>query len=198
MSHCSGKTKAAITYNDKNGIERTYLVARDLPINIACGVGIRTGQYIITVRGSGFTAPGCSVTGLLNYTATYIADSYSVSPTLNHEYNRSTGLSCTAYDLTFYVGSSVVGTANLAPDYQVQQSVNPNYDSGNRELVITGNSGAELFRTRVSDCEYAITCDDDCPQGSHKCTHNKYPGYCCVPCQEVGNRLKSIASKVRG
>ncbi|MEH2066983.1 MAG: hypothetical protein V7K47_02225 [Nostoc sp.] len=48
------------------------------------------------------------------------------------------------------------------------------------------------------DHQYTVSCDDECPEGYHKCKHNQYPGYCCVPCKEVGNRLKNIASKVRG
>ncbi|MBN3959257.1 hypothetical protein [Nostoc sp. NMS8] len=46
------------------------------------------------------------------------------------------------------------------------------------------------------DYQYTVSCDDDCPEGSHKCTHGRYPGYCCVPCQKVGSKLKNIASKV--
>jgi hypothetical protein len=43
----------------------------------------------------------------------------------------------------------------------------------------------------------APSTDDDCPEGSHKCTHKKYPGYCCVPCKEVADRINSIAKKIK-
>lgn len=48
------------------------------------------------------------------------------------------------------------------------------------------------------DCplKFTVTCDDDCPENSHKCKHNKYPGYCCIPCKQTGDRLKNIANKV--
>lgn len=45
----------------------------------------------------------------------------------------------------------------------------------------------------VGDC---TECLEVCPEGSHKCTHNKYPGYCCIPCKKTGDRLKNIANKV--
>lgn len=49
----------------------------------------------------------------------------------------------------------------------------------------------------VTNCNsYKISCDDECPEGSHRCTHNKYPGYCCIPCKETGDRLKNMANKV--
>ena len=58
-------------------------------------------------------------------------------------------------------------------------------------LVVNGRN------ITVESCnDYKVYCDDDCPEGSHKCTHKKYPGYCCVPCQKTGDRLKNIANKV--
>ena len=59
------------------------------------------------------------------------------------------------------------------------------------------NSEGFIF-TRSGECpiNYEVSCGDDCPEGSHKCTHNKYPGYCCVPCKETGTRLKNMANKV--
>jgi len=64
-------------------------------------------------------------------------------------------------------------------------------------LVITDSSDNVLFNIAVSECSYSISCDDDCPPGFHKCTHKKYPGYCCVPCEEVGQRINNIANKIR-
>ncbi len=62
---------------------------------------------------------------------------------------------------------------------------------------LTANSQGETI-TRIYETEpnFNVTCDEDCPEGSHKCTHNKYPGYCCVPCKKVANRINNIAKKV--
>ncbi|PHJ62797.1 hypothetical protein VF14_24525 [Nostoc linckia z18] len=69
------------------------------------------------------------------------------------------------------------------------------------KVSISGGSNSEIHQSEhdepCSDITVKVGCDG-CPEGSHKCTHNKYPGYCCVPCKEVGNRIKNIASKVRG
>ena len=46
-------------------------------------------------------------------------------------------------------------------------------------------------------CSYSVQCGS-CPEGSHECKHQAYPGYCCVPCKETGEKLKNIASSVRG
>ncbi|HYX18769.1 MAG TPA: hypothetical protein VE944_31255 [Nostoc sp.] len=64
-------------------------------------------------------------------------------------------------------------------------------------LKVNTVSGVNLF-TVNGKCpvNFTVGCGDNCPEGSHKCTHNKYPGYCCVPCKEVGDRLKNMANKV--
>ncbi|MBD2416086.1 hypothetical protein FACHB389_35515 [Nostoc calcicola FACHB-389] len=68
-------------------------------------------------------------------------------------------------------------------------------------VTILGGDNSRIYRSEhdepCTDITVKAGCNG-CPEGSHKCTHNKYPGYCCVPCKEVGSRLKNIASRVRG
>ncbi|BAY78362.1 hypothetical protein NIES25_48360 [Nostoc linckia NIES-25] len=63
-------------------------------------------------------------------------------------------------------------------------------------LSITDANGKAMYGYYRNKPDWYVTCDDDCPEGSYKCTHNKYPGYCCVPCKEVANRINNIAKKV--
>jgi hypothetical protein len=63
-------------------------------------------------------------------------------------------------------------------------------------LTVKDKTGKILYQDSGQSLKYEVVCGDDCPEGSHKCTHDKYPGYCCVPCKEVGEKLKNIASKV--
>ncbi|MEH1971110.1 hypothetical protein [Nostoc sp.] len=70
---------------------------------------------------------------------------------------------------------------------------------GGYKIIISTVSGTKLYEDKKTIDHppiYEVACGDNCPKGSHKCTHNKYPGYCCVPCKQVGDRLKNIASKV--
>ncbi len=67
------------------------------------------------------------------------------------------------------------------------------------KITISTASGNKLYedkKANESPPKYTVACGENCPEGSHKCTHKAYPGYCCVPCKEVGNRLKNIANKV--
>ncbi|MCC5599969.1 hypothetical protein [Nostoc favosum] len=64
-----------------------------------------------------------------------------------------------------------------------------------KTLYIKNNTGNMTIGVPDGN-SFQVSCDEDCPEGSHKCTHNKYPGYCCVPCKEIGDRLKNLANKV--
>ncbi|MBL1199901.1 MAG: hypothetical protein FWK04_12635 [Nostoc sp. GBBB01] len=65
-------------------------------------------------------------------------------------------------------------------------------------IQIVNSEGYTFSKAGECPIKYEVACDEECPEGSHKCIHKKYPGYCCVPCKEVGERIKNIASKVRG
>lgn len=57
-------------------------------------------------------------------------------------------------------------------------------------LLISKDSG---------DCpiNYSVTCGEECPPGTIKCLSTNYPGYCCIPCSEIKNEIKAIASQIR-
>ena len=58
--------------------------------------------------------------------------------------------------------------------------------------------GAVVFQAQ-GDCPLTLSVQcGNCEEGSHECKHQAYPGYCCVPCKETGEKLKNIASSVRG
>lgn len=50
------------------------------------------------------------------------------------------------------------------------------------------------------DCPvtFDIVCGEGCPPGTTKCFSTNYPGYCCLPCNEMASEIKAIASQVRG
>jgi hypothetical protein len=39
---------------------------------------------------------------------------------------------------------------------------------------------------------------DGCPPGTVKCTHNKYPGYCCIDCRGTAEKINNLANKIKG
>ena len=65
-------------------------------------------------------------------------------------------------------------------------------------LIIKDSLGNTLFNVRGSTCNYTISCDNDCPDGYLKCHSDSYPGYCCIPCGDIKNRITSLIAKVKG
>lgn len=61
-------------------------------------------------------------------------------------------------------------------------------------LIIKDASNNTLFNIPVSQCNYKISCDNDCPNGYCKIDCEQYPGYCCISeakIQNLTNELKS-------
>lgn len=70
---------------------------------------------------------------------------------------------------------------------------------GGYKITISSANGTKLYEDKKAGNApptYTVACGENCPEGSHKCTHKKYPGYCCVPCKKTGDRLQNIANKV--
>ncbi len=44
---------------------------------------------------------------------------------------------------------------------------------------------------------YTVNCGEECPPGTFKCLSTNYPGYCCLPCNEIAGEIKAIANQIR-
>lgn len=57
----------------------------------------------------------------------------------------------------------------------------------------------QIIFTDSGDCpvKYAVACGEECPPGTTKCASTNYPGYCCLPCNEIAGEIKAIANQVR-
>lgn len=64
-------------------------------------------------------------------------------------------------------------------------------------LKIYNQQNSLIGKFPVKNCDYKITCDDDCPDGHLKCECSAYPGYCCIPCNEIKLGIQSITAAVR-
>ncbi len=49
----------------------------------------------------------------------------------------------------------------------------------------------------ISPPTYKVICSDECPDGYIKCTTTSYPGYCCIPCDEVKGGIANITAMLR-
>lgn len=65
------------------------------------------------------------------------------------------------------------------------------------QLQVKDINGKLLF-TSSGKCPitYKVICGN-CAEGEQECKTNKYPGYCCIPCQKTATRINNLAAKVR-
>jgi hypothetical protein len=174
MSYCSGKTTATVAVTSE-GKTIKYLV-NNPPIDVEL-----IQKYISVVTGQGLNLDNCG--GLNNYGSTTY-DGYV-------DLVRVTVSNC------FGSKPSVDGV--LSPgfnDVYYSATVSVSRSLGDWELTISNTEGVVHKIRYLNKPIYNVSCDDDCPEGFHKCTHNKFPGYCCVPCKATGDHLKNIANKV--
>lgn len=189
MNYCLGKLKGKILFKDK-GIKKQVIVSQT-PFSVAC-------------QPSG----DCGVSGTkqITYTAANLPgiQTASISSFKNESLFFKAVPQTGAFDGNRYeLWGDCNGTERLIdPQFSVAGgaiTITGNTftaDANSTGLIIFSGDNQILFAIPVSECNYQIACDDDCPEGSHKCTHKKYPGYCCVPCKETGDRLKNMANKV--
>lgn len=58
-------------------------------------------------------------------------------------------------------------------------------------------SDLSIFKDRgICPCKFDVACDDECPDGYLKCSQVAYPGYCCIPCDDICQGLYSVAKNI--
>lgn len=190
--YCENSLQISIIYRDENDIDKKF-TTKNVPVDIICEETQRTGKYIYQLAVSGYTG-NCQPIGDRAYKSTHIADSYTVgtgTPVSGYE-------QCAFYGIDFKIDSSVVSNSNVGSDWVIVQSPNPNYSKGGKQIVIKSQFGEEIFRQKVKDCDFKISCGDDCPDGQMKCKCDSYPGYCCVSCNEIISGINSATATLRG
>lgn len=63
------------------------------------------------------------------------------------------------------------------------------------EIIVTAN-GLTIFNDQGNTpCTFTVQCGD-CPPGTTKCNSPGYPGYCCIPCNSMAQRINNLANKL--
>jgi hypothetical protein len=69
------------------------------------------------------------------------------------------------------------------------------------QIIISDTNGNQLFKDeKTSDTppKYNVACGDGCPPNHIKCKCDSYPGYCCIPCNEIKGGIAAATAAVRG
>lgn len=67
------------------------------------------------------------------------------------------------------------------------------YDS----YPIIGNTPQRKFYEATIDnpSDFKVICGD-CPEGTIRCEQPGYPGYCCLPCKPIAERINNLAARI--
>lgn len=76
-------------------------------------------------------------------------------------------------------------------------SAGANYSEEKTSLIVKYNNQIIFTDTAHGVGSFNVKCDDDCPPGYIKCEHPRYPGYCCLPCKSIAEKVNNLANKIR-
>jgi hypothetical protein len=185
MQYCDIEDKSAtVTWTWDNGKTFKNYISTVVPIDVSTATTTATGTV------------NTGTWSMITYDTVTASSQFSYSGTSEESpiFSQRTITSATTNRL-LYSDSSFSAGAIQARDIKFT----PDPITGHK-ITISSVEGSKLYeeeKPNSSPPTYTVACGENCPEGSHKCTHNKYPGYCCVPCKEVGDRLKNIANKIR-
>jgi hypothetical protein len=203
-TYCSENVKARIEYSF-NGEKQIY--ETEGPVEIT--TGSRGEDMPLLKLGSSATVPSTwGSASVWLYGTVFSAPNYPNCPSTYYEVaigNATAGQILTLIQtprLNVCTNAHVMAVPELGYNEFNRQWKGTDVGIGLKEnsekctISIVNGNGYTFSKAGECPIKYEVSCGDDCPEGSHKCTHNKYPGYCCVPCKEVGDKLKNIALKV--
>jgi hypothetical protein len=197
MQHCNEGDKPTVRYKFGNGGYRQFksdyspidVTVKSVPIpntDNYNGVGYRINFY----SPNNFTTVEAIVTD--HYT--YVIES-ETNPDSRY---GITWINCgdTAFQgagnpypgVNFRPSSLIIDTTVNCPSSQQKNS---------RCSIIVTHEGVTIFQDQ-GDCpiEHEVQCGN-CPDGNIECKKSGYPGYCCIPCEELANKIHNLANKVR-
>lgn len=164
------------------------------------GSGV-SGGIRRTHRGSGFRGP-------ITFVTKRLTNRFSFSPSWEFV------VGCTGGDDVYYnpntgIGEIFIGYSLyyldiifLGLEWYDPQSVHttPNDNCGDPKPVCEINvihNGSTIFTDR-GNCpvKFDVQCSD-CPEGTIRCEKTGYPGYCCLPCQPIAQRINNLAARIK-
>lgn len=63
------------------------------------------------------------------------------------------------------------------------------------ELIVTGFDGTQFKDYGLNMPTFKVSCGD-CPEGTKRCESSGYPGFCCIPCDEIATRINRLISRI--
>ncbi|MBD2344171.1 hypothetical protein [Anabaena subtropica] len=120
--------------------------------------------------------------------------------------NTVNGQQIAEYSAEFRDGNGALITGSAVGNYpgdtpKLVKILIPNEDKPPEDIcrLEVRNTNGDLIFSASGKCPipFKVACGN-CPPGQIECKSNKYPGYCCIPCQGTAAKINNLAAKVRG
>lgn len=199
MAYCKSGEKATVNYSFK-GVSKSYVVAaNNTPIDV------NTYQKRINAGGTfstgGFTVRFYSPNN--RATVAWAVHDYLVYPSPDFDYGVNyEGISpwfCGDFDFLRDADGKPRGTGvDITTIERLSTPTCTAPLTANRCSIEVKSKGIIIFQDQ-GECpvSFNVICGEDCPSGTLKCPQSGYPGYCCLPCDEIAAGIKAITTHVR-
>lgn len=210
MDYCEGKDTATVIYSFNKGEEKRYTAERqNLPltvtketVKITSGVktssrfdfeGNNPGSYPFTIDAP-VEIPQ-EIEDIEIYLESGIWDDYGGIGS----YSTEVGIVQTYEGEPLLVGTgrTISGTATNVEPIQCYADISLDWRYEDSCKLVISSQGKVLYE-EIGECplDFNVVCDRDCPKGYLKCSSNKYPGYCCLPCKKTANKIRALGDKL--
>lgn len=196
MSYCSAGDKAVIKYKLGNK-ERTFEIEKTpIEINVYQKPVVATENF----SPEGFTLRFYSPNNR-NWIEGQFKD-FLIYPSSNNSYGTNyAGIAlrnCVSDDISKSEGKPIgpgVDITTITIDFTQKCPIQ--YQGKNRCYIEVKYNDLIIFVDQ-GDCpaSFEVQCGD-CPEGTIRCDSPKYPGYCCIPCAELAQRVNAMIRRLK-
>ena len=186
MSYCKKGENATVSYSFDNA-KKTIAIKNNSPIDI-----LTSGNKNSSVKCWRFSGQGRHNDYYYDFfTCGITADWHD-----NGDYLQPTIEGKLFLDGIFGVRHGSGSIASVSDD-----SARPNYIklgdcsscSSNICAITILNNNVKIFSdSGQCSCNYTVACGNECPDGYVKCHSDSYPGYCCLPCNDIEDRIDAL------
>jgi hypothetical protein len=174
MSYCTGKRKAIVTYTKPNK-QRVKYESTQVPINVLTEQDT-PGTYRFYGIGDDDRAYSFTASGK------------------NPGYSLNVGFNSRGYTPTMDGVFIQPQNYYFVRAYGIEELVKPVVGC---QIKITGSGNNFTDAIECPNGSFEVACDDECPEGYLKCEIAQYPGYCCIPCNEIKAGIISATAALR-
>lgn len=208
MSYCEGKSKAKVNYQFPGGLKDTY-VSDSPPIDVV--VESVNPEQILTQSTTNSTFDGSTQT-TYNFSINApdpVPDNADVflisgrwddigsigsftSPNIPNQHNVYDGI-------PLHIGRSgiVKGTVTNTIIGQCSLTISLQWRLSTQYGLKVLKDGVILHQVTGNGYpKFDVSCDEGCPPHHIRCEITSYPGFCCISCESIAQRINNLAARI--